>query len=80
MKGVSKAYRKIEALRTCDLAVTQGTAIGLLGPNGAGKTTLLRIIAGLSRPDNGSSFVFGIPSGARSLIGRIGVTIEGPAF
>lgn len=80
VRGASKAYRKVEALKSCDFTVAQGTVMGLLGPNGAGKTTLLRIIAGLSRPDSGSSHVFGVPSGARSLIGRIGVTIEGPAF
>jgi ABC-2 type transport system ATP-binding protein len=78
--GASKAYRKVEALKSCDFSVAQGTVMGLLGPNGTGKTTLLRIIAGLSRPDSGLSRVFGVPAGTRALVGRVGVTIEGPAF
>jgi ABC-type polysaccharide/polyol phosphate transport system ATPase subunit len=37
----------IEALRSVDLDIREGTRLGLVGPNGAGKSTLLSIMAGL---------------------------------
>ena len=37
-----------------DLDVNDGEILTLLGPSGSGKTTLLRIIAGLTKPTNGS--------------------------
>ncbi len=42
-----------------------GHIYGLLGKNGAGKTTLLKLLAGLRRPQYGSSQVLGMESGKR---------------
>ncbi|MFJ3669920.1 ABC-F family ATP-binding cassette domain-containing protein [Streptomyces sp. NPDC090106] len=36
-----------------DLVVAPGDVIGLVGANGAGKSTLLRLLAGLTRPEEG---------------------------
>ncbi|CAM5673055.1 Vitamin B12 import ATP-binding protein BtuD [Streptomyces fumanus] len=36
-----------------DLVVAPGDVIGLVGANGAGKSTLLRMLAGLTRPEQG---------------------------
>ncbi|MET8584426.1 ABC-F family ATP-binding cassette domain-containing protein [Streptomyces collinus] len=36
-----------------DLVVAPGDVIGLVGANGAGKSTLLRLLAGLTRPEQG---------------------------
>jgi ATP-binding cassette subfamily F protein uup len=41
-------------LRDLTWQVGPGDRIAVLGANGAGKTTLLRLLAGLSRPDNGT--------------------------
>jgi ABC-2 type transport system ATP-binding protein len=38
--------------------VEPGKVIGLVGPNGAGKTTLLECLAGLRKPNGGSTTVF----------------------
>ncbi|MGV4927822.1 ATP-binding cassette domain-containing protein (plasmid) [Streptomyces sp. BHT-5-2] len=37
-----------------DLVVAPGDVIGLVGANGAGKSTLLRLLAGLTRPEQGA--------------------------
>jgi ABC-type polysaccharide/polyol phosphate transport system ATPase subunit len=49
----------IEALRSIDLDIREGTRLGLVGPNGAGKSTLLSIMAGLLPPTSGSVRVEG---------------------
>ena len=61
--GVSKVYSTpkgpFQALDHVSLSVAPGEIFGLLGPNGAGKTTLISILAGLSRPTQGSARVLG---------------------
>ena len=42
------------ALRGVDLQLEAGGALGVLGRNGAGKTTLLRLLAGVTRPSEGT--------------------------
>jgi lipopolysaccharide transport system ATP-binding protein len=47
------------ALRDLSLGVERGEALGLVGRNGAGKTTALRLLAGISRPTQGSVKTYG---------------------
>lgn len=47
------------ALENVSFEVFTGETLGIVGLNGSGKTTLLRIIAGISRPTNGSVNVRG---------------------
>jgi ABC-type polysaccharide/polyol phosphate transport system ATPase subunit len=42
------------ALRSVDLDIEPGQAIGLIGQNGTGKSTLLKLIAGILRPQAGT--------------------------
>jgi ABC-type polysaccharide/polyol phosphate transport system ATPase subunit len=42
------------SLRDVSFAVQRGHALGVIGRNGAGKSSLLRILAGISRPDEGT--------------------------
>ena len=42
------------ALRDVDLTLAQGDVVGVLGRNGAGKTTMLRMLAGVTRPTQGT--------------------------
>ena len=53
VRGLSRSYYGVHALRGVDLTVEQGRITGLIGPNGAGKTTLFNCISGVVPPDSG---------------------------
>jgi len=59
LRGVTKRYGEVTALRAIDLTIERGTLVTLLGPSGCGKTTMLRLIAGLERPDGGRILIGG---------------------
>lgn len=59
-QGLSKTYKKVEALRSLDLKVQQNSILGFLGPNGAGKTTTIKLLLGLIRPTAGKATIFGM--------------------
>ena len=61
MKGVSKAFGSIEAVKDVTLSIQEGQIFGLLGTNGAGKSTLLRMMSGVLKPDEGELMVDGQP-------------------
>ena len=44
----------LEALRDVSLAVREQEVVALVGPSGCGKSTLLRVLAGLTRPTQGT--------------------------
>jgi branched-chain amino acid transport system ATP-binding protein/neutral amino acid transport system ATP-binding protein len=54
VRGLTRSYYGVQALRGVDLTVPAGHITGLIGPNGAGKTTLFNCISGVVRPDAGS--------------------------
>ncbi len=60
IKGASRRFGSLEAVKSFDIAVAAGEIFGLLGPDGAGKTTTLRMLAGLIDPDSGSIQVAGL--------------------
>jgi ABC-2 type transport system ATP-binding protein len=81
LDGVSKRFRKVEALRGFSLTVHVGEVIALLGPNGAGKTTALSILLGLRAPDEGTARLFGRDPrdvSARRLVGATPQEISFP--
>ena len=59
VRGITKSYGNVEALRGVDLDFPRGKLTSLLGPSGCGKTTLLKIIAGLIPADAGTVTVDG---------------------
>ena len=57
--GLGKRYRRLWALRDCNIDIPDGRVVALVGPNGAGKTTLLHLAAGLLKPTVGTMRVLG---------------------
>ena len=63
--GLRKSYSagrgkpSVQALDGLGFTVAPGTVFGLLGPNGAGKSTTVKILATLSRADEGTASVAG---------------------
>ncbi len=51
LRGVSKSFGPVEALKQVDLVLSAGELIGLVGHNGAGKSTLMNILMGVVHPD-----------------------------
>ncbi|MDL2297732.1 ABC transporter ATP-binding protein [Synergistaceae bacterium OttesenSCG-928-D05] len=47
LKGVSKSFGGIQAVRDMSFAIKQGELAGLIGPNGAGKTTIFNLVTGV---------------------------------
>jgi ABC-2 type transport system ATP-binding protein len=60
MRGVTKDFGRVHAVRGIDLEIEPGEMVAFLGPNGAGKTTTIDMILGLSRPTEGSVEVLGL--------------------
>jgi ABC-type sugar transport system ATPase subunit len=61
LRGITKRFGRIEALRDVDLTVYEGDAVGLLGDNGAGKSTLIKVLVGLFDPTAGTIRIRGEP-------------------
>ncbi len=59
--ALTKSYKKVPVVCDVSLRCEPGTITGFLGANGAGKSTTLKMIAGLVRPDRGTSTVDGRP-------------------
>lgn len=54
IKGLQKAFGRLEVLKGVDLTVNKGDVIAILGPSGSGKTTLLRCVNFLETADAGT--------------------------
>ncbi len=55
MRGVSKRFGAVQALQDVQFEVRAGEVMALVGDNGAGKSTLIKAIAGIYRPDEGTT-------------------------
>src|SRR5690242_3714582 len=67
LRGVSKSFGSVQALREVDFEVRDGEVMALVGDNGAGKSTLIKCVAGIYSIDDGEILFDGKP-----------VTIHGP--
>lgn len=59
LRGLSKSFGSLWAVRDLDLEVGPGEIVALIGESGCGKTTTLRLVAGLEMPDAGTVEIAG---------------------
>jgi ABC-2 type transport system ATP-binding protein len=59
VKGLTKCYRSVPAVRDVSFHVCPGEVTGYLGPNGSGKSTTVKMITGLLEPTAGKVFLDG---------------------
>ncbi len=78
VRGLTKSYGSVQALRSIDFDVAEGEVFGFLGPNGAGKTTTVEILEGYRPRSAGEVSVLGHDP-ARGEIAfrqRIGIVLQ----
>lgn len=61
VRGITKQYPGVMALKGMDFDVRAGEVHCLLGPNGAGKSTLIKCISGVHAPTEGEILIEGKP-------------------
>ncbi|MDR3192998.1 MAG: sugar ABC transporter ATP-binding protein [Treponema sp.] len=66
MRGITKTFDAVVALRDASLSVKSGEIMALLGANGSGKSTLVKTLSGLVNPDGGTVLYDGKPVHIRS--------------
>ena len=71
IRGATKAFGRVHALRGVSLDVWAGEVVCLIGASGSGKTTLLRCVNQLATVDSGGIWVEGELLGMREQGGRL---------
>ena len=61
LRGATKEYRGVPAVRDVSFALAKGEVHALLGENGAGKSTLTKMLAGVIAPTRGEILMDGQP-------------------
>src|SRR5271166_4778395 len=72
VRGLTKNYGKVNAVRGIDLEVAPGEIFGLIGPDGAGKTSTFQILGGVMPATAGTAEMLGMPARhARDFVGYL---------
>jgi len=66
VRGVSKTFGSVIALRDVSTTVRAGEVTCVLGDNGAGKSTFIKILSGVHVPDEGEVLLDGAPTALAS--------------
>jgi ABC-2 type transport system ATP-binding protein len=77
VKGLQKAYKKLQVLKGVDFEVEKGRIFALLGSNGAGKTTIVKILTTLLKQDSGTATVNGFDVAAKPDDVRQSISLTG---
>jgi ABC-2 type transport system ATP-binding protein len=82
VRGLSKSFGEVEAVRGVDFEVETGEVFGFLGPNGAGKTTTINMLCTLANPTGGSALVagFDVVSERDDVRRHIGLVFQDPTL
>ncbi|UOQ48555.1 ATP-binding cassette domain-containing protein [Gracilibacillus caseinilyticus] len=59
VKGLTKTYKKVEAVKGISFDVKEGEIFGFLGPNGAGKSTTINMICTMLKATSGDIIING---------------------
>ena len=76
MRGITKSFGSVKALRGASIDVHAGEIVALVGDNGAGKTTLVKVMAGVHGLDTGEYLFKGKPSNIRTPSDATGLGIQ----
>ena len=60
VRGLTKTFGRVAAVRDVSFTAPEGKVTGLLGPNGSGKTTTLRVLLGLVQASAGEALIGGL--------------------
>jgi ABC-2 type transport system ATP-binding protein len=72
VRGLTKRYATVAAVRSVDLDVRPGEIFGLIGPDGAGKTSTFQILGGVMEATAGTAELLGQPArDARASVGYL---------
>ena len=76
--NLSRSFNGLEAVKSINLAVPEGSIYGFLGPNGAGKSTTVRMLVTLLAPTAGNAAVAGwdVAKNPLEVRMRIGVALQ----
>ena len=81
IRGLSRTFGSVHAVRDLTFEVSAGRVTGFLGPNGAGKSTTLRMLLGLVHPDTGTGTFDGRTYGElEEPSSRVGAVLEEASF
>jgi ABC-2 type transport system ATP-binding protein len=82
VRGLTKSYGEVQAVRGIDLDVAEREMFGFLGPNGAGKTTTIKILCTLLAPTAGTAVVAGhdLATERSAVRRRIGLVFQEPTL
>ena len=61
VRGVSKYFGNVVALKDVSVGVSAGEVTCVLGDNGAGKSTFIKILSGVHQPSSGEYSMYGTP-------------------
>jgi ABC-2 type transport system ATP-binding protein len=82
VRGLTKSYGAVQAVRGIDLDVRRGEIFGFLGPNGAGKSTTIKILCTLTHATSGSARVAGydVATERNQVRRQIGLVFQEPTL
>ena len=76
LNRLTKSFGELTAVDGLNLDIRPGEVVAFLGPNGAGKTTTIDMLLGLSRPDDGSVEIFGMPPRRAVALGLVSSVMQ----